>query len=67
MLTLVIPLKEGIMGEKNFFSFFLNTSIVVTYIFIVLICTIIIIVLEPYALNAKFHHFIPRFNKISLK
>ncbi len=46
-------------------SFFLSASNTATYIFIVGTCTSIIITLEPYALNAKFQHFIPIFNKIS--
>ncbi len=36
-----------------------------TYIFIAPTCRTNIISLEPYALNAEFQHFIPRFNKIS--
>jgi len=47
------------------FSFFLNTSIVVTNIFIIHTYTTTIITLKPYALNVKFWHFIPIFNKIS--
>jgi hypothetical protein len=45
--------------------FFLSASTPATYIFIALTCTATTISLEPCALNAEFHHFIPRFNKIS--
>jgi hypothetical protein len=44
--------------------FFVSASIVSTYIFITPTCIIIIINLEPCALNAEFQHFIKRFNKI---
>ncbi len=47
-------------------SFFLSASTAATYIFTAPTCTIIIIVLEPCALNAETQHFIPRFNRISL-
>jgi hypothetical protein len=36
-----------------------------TYIFSAPICTTAIITVEPCALNAEFHHFTLRFNKIS--
>jgi hypothetical protein len=46
-------------------SFFLSASTAATNIFIAPTCTNTIITLDPsYALNAKFQHFIPRFNKI---
>jgi hypothetical protein len=48
------------------FLFFLTTSTAVTYIFTAPTCTTTIITLEPWALNAEFQHFIPRFNKTSL-
>jgi hypothetical protein len=44
--------------------FFPSASPATTYIFIAPTCTTTIITLEPYALNVKFQHFIPRFNKI---
>jgi hypothetical protein len=37
-----------------------------TYIFTARTCTTSIITLKPCALNAEFHHFILRFNKISI-
>ncbi len=43
----------------------MSVSTIVTYIFIVLTCTTIIITLEPCALNVEFQHFIGKFNKIS--
>jgi hypothetical protein len=46
-------------------SFFLSASITTTYFFIVPTYTSIIITLEPYTLNVEFHHFIPKFYKIS--
>jgi hypothetical protein len=36
---------------------------VATYIFTAPTCTTIVITLEPCALNAEFHNFIPTFNK----
>jgi hypothetical protein len=48
-------------------SFFFSASTAATNIFIAPTCTNTIITLDPsYALNAKFQHFIPRFNKIFL-
>jgi hypothetical protein len=47
-------------------SFFLSASTAATYIFTARTCTTTIISLEPCALNAKFQHFILRFNKMSL-
>jgi hypothetical protein len=47
-------------------SFFLSVSTVATYIFTGPLCTTTIITLKPCALNVEFHHFILRFNKISL-
>jgi len=61
---LVFPPIFG--GKLGFIlsSLFLGASTVATYIFTaVVICTTIIIALEPCALNAEFQHFIPRFNK----
>ncbi len=55
-------------GQLSFIclSCFLSASIAATYIFSAPSCTTTIITLEPCALNAKFQHFILRFNKISL-
>jgi hypothetical protein len=47
-------------------SFCLSDSIVATYIFTTPTCTTTIITFKPCALDAKFQHFILRFNKISL-
>jgi hypothetical protein len=47
-------------------SFFLSASTAATYISTAPTYTTTIITLEPCGLNAEFHHFIPRFNKISL-
>ncbi len=40
--------------------------IYLTYIFTIFTYTSTIIILKPYALNAKIHHFILKLNKISL-
>ncbi len=48
-----------------FFPFFLRASTAATYIFTAPNCTITIMSLKPCALNAKFQHFILRFNKMS--
>jgi hypothetical protein len=52
--------------SSHCFSFFLSTSTVATHNFISPTYIATIISLEPYALNAEFQHFIPRFNKIYL-
>jgi hypothetical protein len=44
----------------------MSVCIAASYIFTAPTCTTTIITLEPCVLNAEFHHFIPRFNKISL-
>jgi len=44
-------------------SFIMSASTIATYIFTDPTCAIIIIILEPCALNVEFDHFIPRFNK----
>jgi hypothetical protein len=46
--------------------FFFSASIVATYNFTTTTCTTIIISLEPCALNARFQHFIPKFNNFFL-
>ncbi len=56
-------------GELSFilsFLFFFSASTVTANIFTAPACKATIISLEPYALNADFQHFIPKFNKIFL-
>jgi len=47
-------------------SFFLSASTAATYIFTALNCTTTVTSRKPRALNAKFQHFVVRFNKMFL-
>jgi hypothetical protein len=51
---------------SSYLSFFLSASIITKYVFIAPTCITTIIIFKPCALNAKFQHFILKFNEISL-
>jgi hypothetical protein len=63
---LVFPPILVVNWVSSCLSFFLSAFSAARYIFTAPTCTTTIISLEPCALNAKFQHFILRFNKISL-
>ncbi len=62
-LKLVFPPILVVNWVWSLLSFFLNASITAKYIFTTLTCTTIIITFKPCALDAKFQHFILRYQK----